>query len=170
MNLRGLVDEDIANYHKTSMFLIFPTCSFKCEKECDQKICQNSSLANAPIVKITPEEICERYINNPLTSAIVCGGLEPFDTKFDLITFVDCLRRRYSCNDDIVIFTGYTEEELKDVNNSIIHFIYTSLKSYPNIIIKYGRYIPNRSPHYDEVLGVTLASDNQYAKRLDDEN
>jgi len=66
--------------------------------------------------------------------------------------------------------TDYTEEELKDSNNSTINFIYTSLKEYSNIIIKYGRYIPNQKPHYDEVLGIMLASSNQYAKRLDNEN
>ena len=45
MKLKGLVDEDIVNYHKTSMYLIFPFCSFKCDHECGQKVCQNSSLA-----------------------------------------------------------------------------------------------------------------------------
>jgi hypothetical protein len=40
------------------------------------------------------------------------------------------------------------------------------LWDYKNIIIKYGRYIPNQTPHYDEVLGVYLASDNQYAVRI----
>ena len=37
---------------------------------------------------------------------------------------------------------------------------------YSNIIIKFGRFIPNREPHFDEVLGVNLASNNQYAKRI----
>ena len=40
------------------------------------------------------------------------------------------------------------------------------LYDYKNIIIKYGRYIPNQTPHRDEVLGVNLASDNQYAERI----
>ena len=34
------------------------------------------------------------------------------------------------------------------------------------IIIKWGRYIPNRPSRYDEILGVTLASDNQYGKQI----
>ena len=37
-----------------------------------------------------------------------------------------------------------------------------------NIIIKFGRFIPNRPSRYDEVLGVELASDNQFAKRIED--
>ena len=37
-------------------------------------------------------------------------------------------------------------------------------RMYGNIIVKYGRYVPNQKPHYDELLGILLASDNQYAK------
>ena len=36
------------------------------------------------------------------------------------------------------------------------------------VIIKFGRFIPNRPSRYDEVLGVTLASDNQFAMRVED--
>ena len=49
--------------------------------------------------------------------------------------------------------------------NEILNKV-TVLKRFPNIIIKFGRYIPNQQPHYDEVLGVNLASDNQYAERI----
>jgi hypothetical protein len=44
--------------------------------------------------------------------------------------------------------------------------MFEQLKSFSNIIIKFGRFIPNQEPHYDEVLGVKLASDNQYARRI----
>ena len=37
---------------------------------------------------------------------------------------------------------------------------------FKNIIIKFGRYIPNRNNKYDEILGVTLASDNQFAEKI----
>ena len=38
------------------------------------------------------------------------------------------------------------------------------LSKLDNIIVKFGRFIPD-SPHiFDTVLGVTLASNNQYAK------
>ena len=166
MILKGLVDEDIVNYRKTSMYLIFPNCSFKCDKECKSNVCQNSSLARASTVEISPEEVCQRYINNPLTSAIVCAGLEPFDSKFDLLAFVDCLRRRYACDDDVVIYTGYTEEELNNEENEEQNFLFTNLKNYDNIIIKFGRYVPFQDEHYDDVLGVSLASPNQYAKKV----
>ena len=142
MILRGLVDEDIVNYYKTSMYLIFPNCNFKCEKECGQPICQNSSLLCAPTIEISPETICERYIDNPITSAIVCGGLEPFDSKFDLLTLIYCLRHKYKCNDTFVIYTGYTEEELLNPENGEQYFLFKSITEYPNIIVKFGRFIP----------------------------
>jgi hypothetical protein len=37
---------------------------------------------------------------------------------------------------------------------------------FKNIIIKFGRFVPNKPHHIDEVLGIELASDNQYAKRI----
>lgn len=55
MEIKGLVEYDICNYKKPSMFVIFPKCTFKCDKECKQPVCQNSSLANEPVVDITKE-------------------------------------------------------------------------------------------------------------------
>lgn len=166
MEIKFLVDEDCANYRKISMFIGFPNCTWKCDK----MNCQNSSLAELPNIEITKEELCERYLNNPLTNAIVCGGLEPFDSELDLISFVDCLRNRYHCDDDIVIYTGYTEEELstgRRLNNTTPELhqnLFNSLIQFNNIIIKYGRYIPDDVMRYEPILGINLASSNQYAK------
>lgn len=159
MELKGLIDEDFVNYKKPSMFLLFSRCSFKCDKECGREVCQNSRLANEENINIRVKTIVDRYNNNPLTSAIVCGGLEPFDSWDDLFSFIDDFR--LESDDDIVIYTGYIEEEIQDKINI--------LKDYDNIIIKFGRYIPNQSPHHDEVLGVKLASDNQYARRINED-
>ncbi len=162
MKIVGLIDEDIVNYKKCSMYIAFPNCSFKCGKD----LCQNSELAKMPSYEIPFEEVCERYLNNPLTSAIVLGGLEPFDSPFDLMRIVDMIRHKYQCNDDIVIYTGYNEEEFLTPTDVKLGIIHQNLSKYNNIIIKYGRYIPNDEPHLDEVLGVKLASKNQYAKRI----
>lgn len=166
MKLKGLIHEDITNYKKMSMCLIFPTCSFKCDKEAGRTICQNSELACAPNIEITEAEVVRLYLNNPLTSAIVCAGLEPFDSKFDLLTFVDCVRRGNDCKDDIVVYTGYKEEELEDEKNINIYQVFQNLKKYENIIVKFGRFIPDQEKCYDEVLGVHLASPNQYARKI----
>ena len=160
MKIKNLIDEDFIQYKKPSMFIGFPNCNFKCDKECGQQVCQNSKLANSANIEISKKALCERYLNNPITSAIVCGGLEPFDSKFDLIAFVDYLRRNCECHDDIIIYTGYYPEE--------INIMLTDLKKYDNIIIKFGRFIPNKDKIYDNLLGVTLASDNQYARRIED--
>ena len=165
MELCGLIDEDIVNYKKTSMYLAFPHCSFKCNKECGEEVCQNLSLSCAQKIEITPDALCERYVDNPITRAVVCGGLEPFDSKYDLISFIDCLRRKYNCRDDIVIYTGYTEEELS-CSEGVLNTIYENILQYPNIIVKFGRFIPYEETHYDEVLGVRLVSPNQYAKKV----
>lgn len=156
MIIKTLLDEDFVNYKKTSMFLGFPKCNWKCEKECGERVCQNNALAQSPNIEVDVEKIVNRYMNNPITSAIVCGGLEPFDTPTDLYNLIDAFRKR--TQDDIVIYTGYKEKEIQDKIDI--------LKQFPNIIIKFGRFIPNQKSHYDDVLGVQLASPNQYARRI----
>ena len=159
MNIKQLIDEDFVNYKKASMFIGFPICSWKCEMEFGEKICQNSSLSKSPEINIKAEDIVKRYMENELTHAIVCGGLEPFNSWEDLYYLVKCFRKYIL--DDIVIYTGYYENEIGDYIKKLSEF--------PNIIVKFGRYIPNQKSHYDEILGVELASDNQYAKVISKE-
>lgn len=159
MKIKGLVDEDYVNYSKPSMFIIFPYCSFKCDKENGCNLCQNSHLAQEPIIEQKLHDLLARYKNNPLTKAIVCGGLEPFDSGEALLDLVETAREWCGIKDDIVIYTGYTEEELS--NDKYFQYI----TEYPNIVIKFGRFRPQAEDRYDEVLGIRLASNNQYAKR-----
>ncbi len=156
MIIKQLLDEDFVNYKKPSMFIGFPSCSWKCEKECGKKVCQNGTLATSSDITIDVKSIVNRYINNPITSSIVCGGLEPFDTWDDLYQLI--VYMRVSTQDDIVIYTGYYKEEIEEYIDE--------LKAFRNIIIKFGRYIPNQEKHYDEVLGVYLASSNQGAEKI----
>ena len=176
IEILGLIDEDFVNYKKPSMVIEFPKCSFKCDKEFGTRICQNGSLASAPRIITSIDTLIDRYMNNPITEAIICQGLEPFDSFDELCALIDYFRK--VTKDDIIIYTGYTKEELEaseiyrmagikedKVVTEKISFL-TFLKKYDNIIIKYGRYKPFNDPHYDEVLGVDLASDNQYAERI----
>lgn len=157
MKLKGIIFEDFVNYKKPCMTLEFPYCNnFKCGKD----ICQNSNLADYPPIETSAEELVERYINNPITNAVCFQGLEPFDTFNDLMDFVFILRNCYNCHDDIVIYTGYEEHEIKDYLKK--------LKNYDKIIIKFGRYLPNKDSRYDKLLGVQLASKNQYAKTIEE--
>ncbi len=158
IKIKGIRMEDFTNYKKPSMYIAFPSCTFKCERECGQKMCQNSSLVQAPTLVTGVHSIVSKYINNPITSAIVIGGLEPFDSEEDLQILITYLR--VYTQDDIVIYTGYTKEEIQNRD------IYKYLLNTKNIIIKFGRFIPNQNPHYDNILGIELASDNQYAERI----
>lgn len=158
MKIRGILDTDSVNYKKICMTIMFPFCDFKCDKECGQKVCQNSPLINEPIIDIDCNKIVDRYMSNPLTEAIVFQGLEPFDSTDDIYELIKAFRNK--TDDDIVIYTGYTEEECK------VYIDYFQSYTFKNIIIKFGRYIPGQTPHKDEVLGINLASDNQYAVKI----
>lgn len=156
MFIKGVEFENFCNYYKPSMFIAFPKCSFKCDKECGMQVCQNSTLANSPDIEVSMIDLLIKYKENSITEAIVCGGLEPFDTWDDLFSFIQVIRD--FTLDDIVIYTGYKEEEIEDK--------LSVLKQIPNIVIKFGRFIPNREKRYDKILGLQLASDNQYARRI----
>ena len=153
MILKGVIFEDIVNYKLTSMTLEFPKCdTFKCGRS----VCQNSTLTHASYIYISAQTLVNRYLKNYITHAVVFQGLEPLDSWEDVKDFVQKFREK--TNDDIVIYTGYNKCEISDKVRW--------LQSYKNIIIKYGRYIPDQKPHYDGVLGVELASDNQYAEKI----
>lgn len=133
MKVKNIIEEDFVNYKKTSMFIGTSQCDFKCDKEAGCQVCQNSDLAKAPIIEIDDEEIIQRYMNNPITEAIVFGGLESFDTFKELYDFIKIFREK--SNDDIVIYTGYYPNEIKDKIKKLYNF--------KNIYIKFGRFIPN---------------------------
>ena len=167
MYIKGLIDECFSDYKKPAMYIAMPKCSFKCDKDNGCLVCQNSSLAHQASQLVSIKALIERYLANPITKAIVFSGLEPFDSAEDLYEFVRTLREDYQCNDDIVIYTGYTEYELTiDDTGRTEEASYNWLKHYPNIYIKFGRYIYGQEPHFDEVLGVRLASNNQYGKKV----
>ena len=161
IRLKGVVMEDFCNYKKPSMFLITCFCNWKCCKELglDKSTCQNSPMASSPIEDFSYESIYNAYIHNDISKAIVIGGLEPleqFGEIYDLIGYF----RYHGCDDDFVIYTGYTEDEVKA--DQYWHL----LLDMKNIVFKFGRYVPGDKPHRDEVLGIELASDNQYGKRF----
>lgn len=158
MIIKTIVDEDFVNYKKPSMFIAFPKCNWKCEKECGMRVCQNSALADYPSINVSARTVIERYLSNKLTSAIVIGGLEPMDSFDSLHWLIRVIRNAYRHNDDIVIYTGYYKDEILEKVEALTMF--------KNIIIKFGRFIPNNPGRFDEILGIHLASDNQYAEKI----
>ncbi len=159
MIIKDIIDEDFVNYKFPSMVIEFPYCSMKCDKEFGVTVCQNSSLHKQPNIDIDVDKLIQRYKSNLITRSVVCQGLEPMDSFDELISFISTLRNM-GIDDDVVIYTGYTKDELmeKKYLEPLIRF--------KNIIVKFGRYVPDNNPHYDDILGVNLISDNQYAERI----
>ena len=142
MKIKGLITEDFVNYKKVSMTIIFPYCTFKCGTE----YCQNSSLVKEKEFDLNIKDIIKRYLTNPIPEAIIMQGLEPFDSWDDLHSLIKSLRE--STPDDIVIYTGYYKDEIENYLKI--------LQEYPNIIIKFGRYIPNQKSHFLSVFSVLI--------------
>lgn len=159
IHLKGVVMEDFVNYAKPSLFLITCKCDWKCCHEANIPItvCQNEPVVRQTTKEFLISSIYKAYIDNEITKAVVIGGLEPILQFEEVLSLLDYFRKQ-NCNDDFVIYTGYYKEEIKKEIEQ--------LKKYPNVILKYGRYKPNSVSRFDDVLQITLASDNQYAERI----
>lgn len=157
MKINNIKIEDFVNYKKPSLFIGMGSCNWKCCYEADIPIteCQNNEL-NGYKTEVEVRSLVDAYMRNSITQAIVIGGLEPFSDFINLLDLVSALRAK--TEDDIVIYTGYYPHELTEY--------LIKLSEYDNIIIKFGRFKPNEKPVKDELLGVELASSNQYAVRL----
>lgn len=160
MRVKTIVEEDFTNYKEPAMFIGTISCGGKCciEANIPLSVCQNDGWRSNVSIIIPDEDICSRYVDNPISKSIVIGGLEPFEQFDEVFSLISRLRINFMCSDDVIIYTGYNKDEIKQY--------ILALGVFNNIIIKFGRYIPNRTPVYDKVLGVTLASDNQYAERI----
>lgn len=159
MKLKDIIAEDFINYKLPSMFLISAFCDWKCCKEqnLDISICQNYSVNFEKTLDISPKVLYNMFTNNPITKAIVIGGLEPILQFDEVIEIIDYFRKNNE-NSPFVIYTGYYPYEIsKEINQ---------LKNYNNIIVKFGRYNPNLPCKFDEVLGVNLVSNNQFAEQI----
>lgn len=159
---KGCVIEDFNNYKKPSLYLSNSICNgFKCNREDKSNICQNSELVKTPTKYLTLHYLINQYINNPITKSIVFSGLENFDEFNQMYYFIKILREEYKCNDDIVIYTGFNKDEIINEINILKEYSKTG-----NIIIKYGRFNSKGKPRFDNILGIQLASENQYAERI----
>ncbi len=154
MRVKNIIWEDTVNYRKPSLFIGTAECSYKCGAD----VCQNAELSEAPDIEVDERELLEKYLDNPLTTAIVLGGLEPLDQLADLAELCSMMNI-LNVTDDLVIYTGYTEEEAEKQ----VRFLRNLNCGFRNLIVKYGRYISDSESRFDPVLCVSLASDNQHA-------
>ncbi len=161
VTIKTIVDENFQDYKKASMFIAFPKCDFKCFRELglDASKCQNYEISKMKDIRVDVSEIFERYTSNPITSAVVLGGLEPFKSFDEVYSLISYFRTN-GCDDDFVIYTGYYPDEIKEHINK--------LREFENIIVKFGRFIPDSVCKFDNLLGVNLASSNQYALNIKD--
>ena len=159
ITVKSIVDENFQDYKKASMFIAFPKCDFKCFKELGLEIsgCQNYEILKMPDIKIKIDKVFERYVKNPITEAVILGGLEPFFNFNEVYNLISYFRQK-NCNDDFVIYTGYYPNEVENYVEK--------LKKFKNIIIKFGRFIPKSASVFDKILGVKLASKNQFAEKI----
>lgn len=160
MIIKTIVDEDFANFREASMYIGTVSCSGKCclEAGIPTSVCQNDGWREIAPIAIDDANIIKRYLNNDITSAICFAGLEPFEQFDEIFNFISKLRTEHHCDDMVVIYTGYNKYEISSMIKT--------LQMYKNIIVKFGRFIPDQNKHYDDILGVYLASDNQYAEKI----
>ena len=159
IRLRAVVDEDFLNYKEPSMFLITCFCDFKCchEAGIPESVCQNEPMIEGTsIMELDNDYIIKHYLDNDITKAVVIGGLEPILQFPEVREFIRDFRK--VSNDTVVIYTGYDKEEiLPEIDE---------LKKLGNIIVKFGRFVPDQESHLDEALGIELCSPNQYGERI----
>lgn len=148
-------DVDVVNYKEASCFI---GAGYTCSRGCPG--CQNEELKHSIPAQVDASRIALNYEKMPITHAIVFGGLEPLEDLENLKLWVNIFR--FITDDMIIIYTGVEidSDELKEAAKY--------LAEYPNIIFKAGSYIDGHEPHFDELLGVKLASDNQRGIRLED--
>lgn len=160
MKIKTIVDEDFVNYKEPVMYIGTAYCDGKCCREWGMplSVCQNDGWRASATVDIDDHAIVRRYLSNPITKAVCFAGLEPFEQFDEMYRLIHLLRHDYHCSDTVVIYTGYNPDEVADGVQK--------LRTFENIVIKFGRYQPGFTPHYDDVLGVKLASDNQFALQI----
>lgn len=135
------------NYKKISLYVpLGISCTFKC-KDC----CNIHYKNNKTYKTLTIEKLIKIYQENKLVEALVLSGLEPFDS-FEQLMYLIIYFRKYSL-DNIIIYSGYEHNEISKKLEK--------LRGY-NIIIKLGRFIPNKEKIFNKDLGIHLASNNQY--------
>ena len=159
MRVKSIVAEDFCNYKQPSLFIVSAFCDWKCctELGMDVSVCQNAPLASQLTQDVPDTAILTAFVENPITQAVVIGGLETMLQINELRALIS-LFRHANVRCPFIIYTGYIPDEI----DSELQL----LRQFENIIVKFGRYNPNRPPKHDPILGITLISDNQYAEQI----
>lgn len=159
MRVKGIIEEDFTNFKLPSMFINTCFCDFKCctESNLGIEVCQNAPLTQAETKDIPDAVIYQHFSINPITKAVVIGGMEPM-LQIDEVESLIRLFRTSGDRSPFVIYTGYYPNEIQDELER--------LRKHKFIIVKFGRFIPGKQHRHDDVLGIELSSDNQYAEQI----
>lgn len=152
------VVEVFQDYKKSALLLCCISCDWKCciEAGISNDVCQNHNIAKQGEARL-PFDVILNRVNSSLTDAIIFGGLEPLLQTKEVCGLIEYLRE-CGVKKDILVYTGYYLEE---IDSGVLE----RLKKC-HVILKCGRYIPNKPKKFDKILGITLASDNQYGVQL----
>lgn len=155
--LLDIKTDNIIDYKKTSLLLVFPFCSGKCGEEC-----QNKHLMGTVPTKYKNIDIINLYTNLPSHGAVVFAGLEPWDSFLEMKQLVKDFISQYKTV-DIVIYTGYEYNEIKNQIQELVDCFNTNVvNNDDNLIIKCGMYDVNKKEYWkSDILGVNLATTNQ---------
>jgi len=147
-------EEAFGDFCTIGMLIAVPRCTTKCweRQGLPSSICQNDHLKEAATLDISDYKLIHRYFDNPNTECIIFSGLDAYDSKEEIVSFIKKFREVTS--DDVVIYTGRPMGEIDD-------FI-KDLNNFTDIYIKTGIYIPNAESVTDKLTGVKLISKNQY--------
>lgn len=154
-NISGIIYEDIANGEGIRTSVFFSGCTFNCPG------CQNKKLHDFNYGKQMDEEAINSILDS-LNSDYIDGvsilGGEPLHeyNKESVLYLVNKIKEIYPSK-DIWLWTGYTSEELKEINDSIINEIISKLD-----VIIVGRYIAELHEYNLQWMG----SSNQKIIRL----
>lgn len=149
MKLKAVERADFRSYKKPAMRLVLPDYCYTDASG----IKHFSKNADIDVFKLITS-----YVLDDVVKAVVFDGTEPFDSYEDIKYFIKKFRE--ITDDTIIIYSQYDECALEKQLEE--------LSQYSNIIVKFGKMLcdSSRSMIYDDVLGVVLSSDNQYAKEI----
>lgn len=113
LRISGLIDESIVDGPGMRLTVFTQGCPHKC-KGCHNP--QTHDFTGGRLISIN--EIYDQFIENPLLSGITFSGGEPFCQPEPLYYLGLKIKE---CQKNIVIFTGYTLEQLKEIQKKDRH-------------------------------------------------
>ena len=115
INIAGIIHNDLANGPGIRCTVFVQGCRHHC------KGCHNPETWKRGAGKdMTADDIFQEITNNKLDTGVTISGGEPVDQYKELLPLIEKLKR---VNYDLMLYTGYTAEELEQFANRSIDFV-----------------------------------------------